>query len=697
MSEYRIGIDVGGTFTDIVGLSDGRLVRRKVRSTPEDFSAAVLEGLRLMLSEADASGSDVREVIHGTTVATNAIVERKGASTGLITTQGFRDVLEIARLRTPRLYDLTWRKPPPLVPRELRREADERVMSDGTVLKPLDEESVRDAVDILVRKGVSSIAICFINSFANPSHERRAAELVQALAPQVSLSVSYQVLPEMQEYERTSTTVINAYIRPVVDAYLGALEQGLAAMSVEAPLMMMQSSGGIVSSTLARERPVAIVESGPAAGVMGCLHLGKRLGHRDIISFDMGGTTAKASTIRNGEVDRHSEYEVGGELHMGHHLLSGGGYVVRVPSIGLAEVGAGGGSIVWIDQGGVLQVGPQSAGAQPGPACYGAGGTQPTITDANVLLGYLNPEHLVGGELVLDAQAAQKALDEKVAQPLGITATEAAYGAYLVANSRMIRAVRAVTSEKGRNPAEFVLYAFGGSGPVHAVAMARQVGIETVLVPPAPGLFSSLGLLFADVEHHHVQTLWRNLPQDLDCREANDVIGALEGEALATLEREGFPRSRVQVIIQADMRYQGQKYEMPVPIVAYPLTPEEVNGLVEQFHQEHQRTFGYRSEEQVQLVNIRLIARGIPEAPRMPEHLASGSIQLLHSQRRAYFGPSHGWIEAAVITREELPLELRPGPLIVEEYDATTVVPPGAAARRDQWGNILIATNGLGT
>ncbi len=694
MSEYRIGIDVGGTFTDIVALSDGRLVRRKVRSTPEDFSAAVLEGLRLMLSEADASGSDVREVIHGTTVATNAIVERKGASTGLITTQGFRDVLEIARLRTPRLYDLTWRKPPPLVPRELRREAAERVMSDGTVLKPLDEESVRDAVDILVRKGVSSIAICFINSFANPSHERRVAELVQALAPQISLSVSHQVLPEMQEYERTSTTVINAYIRPVVDAYLGALEQGLAATSVEAPLMVMQSSGGIVSSTLARERPVSIVESGPAAGVMGSLHLGKRLGHRDIISFDMGGTTAKASTIRNGEVDRHSEYEVGGELHMGHHLLSGGGYVVRVPSIGLAEVGAGGGSIVWIDQGGVLQVGPQSAGAQPGPACYGAGGTQPTITDANVLLGYLNPEHLVGGELVLDAQASQKALDEKVARPLGITITEAAYGAYLVANSRMIRAVRAVTSEKGQNPAEFVLYAFGGSGPVHAVAMARQVGIETVLVPPAPGLFSSLGLLFADVEHHHVQTLWRNLPQDLDCRDANDVIDAMEGAALATLEREGFPRNRVQVIIQADMRYQGQRYEMPVPIVTYPLTPEEVNGLVEQFHQEHQRTFGYRSEEQVQLVNIRLIARGIPEAPRMPEHLASASIQPLHSQRKAYFGPSHGWIEASVITREELPLELRPGPLIVEEYDATTLVPPGAAARRDRWGNILIATNG---
>ena len=452
MAQYRVGIDVGGTFTDIVTLKEGRLYRRKVRSTSDDFSTGGLEGLRLLLAESGDASRDAREVIHGTTVATNAIVEKKGARTGLITTKGFRDILEIGRMRTPRLYDLTWRKPPPLVARELRREADERVTADGVVLRPLDEESVREATNILTSKGVTSIAICFINSFSYPSHERRTAEIVREVAPHVSLSVSHVVLPAMREYERTSTTVINAYIRPVVDNYIGALEQGLVEMGVEAPLMIMQSNGGIMGAGLSREKPIYMVESGPAAGVMGSLHLGRRLGHRDIISFDMGGTTAKAATIQQGEADRHTEYEVGGELHMGHQLLKGGGYMLCVPSIGVAEVGAGGGSIIWTDEGGVLQVGPQSAAAQPGPACYAMGGVEPTITDANVLLGYLNPEHLVGGDLPLDAEAARRAMKARIAEPLSIDAIEAAYGAYLVANSRMIRAIRAVTSERGRDP-----------------------------------------------------------------------------------------------------------------------------------------------------------------------------------------------------------------------------------------------------
>jgi N-methylhydantoinase A len=636
----------------------------------------------------------VRELIHGTTVATNAIVEKKGARTGLITTRGFRDVLEIGRLRTPRLYDLTWRKPPPLVPRELRREADERVMTDGTVFRPLDAESVRQATTILTEKGVTSIAICFLNAFANPSHEQQAAELVRALAPYVSLSVSHQILPEMREYERTSTAVINAYIRPVVDRYLGAVERGLEAMAVRAPLAVMQSSGGIMSAPLARERPIYMVESGPAAGVMGSLHLGQRLGHQDIISFDMGGTTAKAATIQHGEVDRHSEYEVGGDLHLGHHLLRGGGYMLRVPSIELAEVGAGGGSILWIDDGGVLQAGPHSAGADPGPACYGTGGQEPTMTDANVALGYLNPEHLVGGDLRLDTAAAHRAIEATIARPLGIDATEAAYGAYLVANSRMIRAVRAVTSEKGRDPSDFILYAFGGGGPAHAVEMAKQLQVTKVVVPPAPGLFSSLGLLFTDVEHHYVQTLWRNVPQDLDCEEANRILATLEREALAILEREGFPKERVRLIWQADMRYKGQKYELPVSLAPGRLTPEDVPKLEERLHQEHQRTFGYRSEEQVQMVNVRLIARGVSATSRMPERLEPTAVRLTQTARRAYFGPAFGWVEAPVMTRQELSLESRSGPLIVEEYDATTVVPPDAEAHRDPWGNTVITLNG---
>ena len=691
MTQYRVGIDVGGTFTDIVTLKDGRLYRRKVRSTSDDFSTGVLEGLRLLLAESEDAGRDAREVIHGTTLATNAIVEKKGARTGLITTRGFRDVLEIGRMRTPRLYDLTWRKPPPLVPRELRREADERVTADGVVLKALDEDSVRQATKILTGKGVTSIAICFINAFADPSHERRTAEIVKEVAPHVSLSVSHVVLPAMREYERTSTTVINAYIRPVVDDYIGALEQGLVAMGVEAPLMIMQSNGGIMSAGLSREKPIYMVESGPAAGVMGTLHLGRRLGHQDIISFDMGGTTAKAATIQQGEADRHTEYEVGGELHMGHQLLKGGGYMLSVPSIGVAEVGAGGGSIIWIDEGGVLQAGPQSAAAQPGPACYAMGGVEPTITDANVLLGYLNPTHLVGGDLPLDAEAALRAMETRIAGPLGIDAIEAAYGAYLVANSRMIRAIRAVTSEKGRDPADFVLNAFGGGGPPHAAELARQLRIKEVVVPPVPGLFSSLGLLFSDVEHHYVQAFWRDVPQGLDCEEVNGALEALEQEAMATLLKERFTESQVNLIWQADMRYQDQGYELPVPLLESRLTPDGVQQLEERFHEEHNRTFGYRSHEQVQLVNLRLIARGIPKEPRMPNDLVSDPVVVTHPFRRAYFGPTHGWLDTAVIPRKELLLEPRPGPLIVEEYDSTTVVPPEFTARRDEWGNILIA------
>ena len=694
MPDYRIGIDVGGTFTDIVALRGSRLHRRKIHSTSDDFSAAVLDGLKALLEGAGAAADDVSEVIHGTTVVTNAIIEKKGAPTGLITTAGFRDILEIGRLRTPRLYDLSWRKPPPLVARELRREADERVMADGSVFKPLDEESVTSAAEALTARGVTSIAICFINSFANPDHEGRTAELVRSAWPEVTLSVSHQVLPEMREYERTSTTVINAYVKPLVDGYLRSLEGGLAEMGVDAPLLVMQSNGGTMGSGQSRERPIYMVESGPAAGVMGSLHMGRRLGHKEIISFDMGGTTAKAATIQQGRADLHSEYEVGGDLHLGHHLLKGGGYILRVPSIGVAEVGAGGGSIVWIDEGGVIQVGPESAGAQPGPACYGAGGNQPTITDASVVLGYLNPEYLVGGELLLDAGAAHRAIRDNIAKPLGIDVTDAAYGAFLVANSRMIRAVRAVTSEKGRDPVDFTLYAFGGGGPTHAVEMARQVNIGEIVVPPAPGLFSSLGLLFADVEHHYVKTLMRNAPDGLDLDETNAVLEAMDDEATSSLRREGYPRDRVSFIWQADMRYESQQYELPVTLSAGRLVDGDAPALAEGFHREHDRTFGYRSDEQVQLVSLRLIARGVPVEPRMPDLLVSEPGAVTASSRRAYFGPEHSWVETAVIPREALNAEPRPGPFIVEEYDATTVVPPGAVARRDDWGNILISVEG---
>ena len=690
MTEYRIGIDVGGTFTDVVGLKDGQLVRKKLRSTPHDFSEAISEGLTLLLQGADASGKNVREVIHGTTIVTNALIEKKGARTGLITTKGFRDILEIGRLRTPRLYDLTWRKPVPLVPRELRREVDERLTTEGDIFRELDEKSVHEAVEFLAQRGINSIAICLINSFANGNHETRVAEIIQESNPDMSLSISHEVLPEMREYERTSTTVVNAYVRPIVDTYISSMEKKLQEMGVDAPLQIMQSSGGTMSAATSREKPIFMVESGPAAGVMGCLHLGRKLGHKEIISFDMGGTTAKAGTIQDGGADYSSEYEVGGELHMGHHLLRGGGYMLRVPSIGIAEVGAGGGSILWIDDGGVLQVGPQSAGADPGPACYGAGGDLATITDANLALGYLNPEQLVGGELSIDPKAAKIAIEKHIAGPLKMDLTEAAYGAYLVANSRMIRAVRAVTSERGRNPAEFVMYAFGGGGPAHALSIAADLDITQVVIPPAPGLFSALGLLFTDVEHQYVQTLWRDVPNGIDASEVNNTMQGMRQDALTMLDEEGFTEDQVKLRWQADMRYHGQQYELLVGIPSEELTSGDINDLVESFHSEHLRTFGYRSEEQVQLVNIRLSARGLPNEPRMPDRLALSDRLTAQKSRQAYFGPSEGWIETTIVGRAKLAEKPMEGPIIMEEYDATTVIPPGAKAHTDDWGNVII-------
>jgi N-methylhydantoinase A len=452
----------------------------------------------------------------------------------------------------------------------------------------------------------------------------------------------------------------------------------------------MQSSGGVMSASLARSRPIHIVESGPAAGVMGAQKLAQRMGHRSVISLDMGGTTAKASTIEDGQVSRYPEYEVGGEMSMGHHLLKGGGYLLRVPSIELAEIGSGGGSIAWIDKGGVLQVGPQSAGAQPGPVCYGMGGTEPTVTDADVVLGYLNPRYLVGGELALDRDAAWRAIKERLAHALGVDVVQAAYGVFLVANARMIRAIHAVTSEKGRSPADFVLFAFGGSGPVHSAEMARQLGIRSVVIPPAPGLFSSLGLLFTDVEHHYVQTFWR-YADGLDWEEASALLRSLVAQATRALHSEGYPADRIEIRPLVDLRYVGQNFELTVPLDGDGFNPGTAARLVEAFHREHERTFGYRSEERVQLVNLRVVARGIPSEPRMPDQIAVAPYRPVERGRRAYFGPRWGWLETSIIGRTDLSPKPAAGPLIVEEYDSTIVVPPDARASLDEWGNVVLS------
>ena len=493
---YRVGVDIGGTFTDIVVLgSDGSIHTKKVSSSVDDYARAIVDGLGEVFSETGLSGAAIEEIRHGTTVASNAILEHKGARVGLITTKGFRDVLEIRTLRMPRLYDLAWTKPPALVERYLRKVVDERIDHKGHIERALDPADGERAIDALHAEGVEAIAICLINSFANPAHELAIKDIAQRKAPHIPLSVSYEVLPEIKEYERTSTTVINAYVMPIVASYLRAMRTGLDAAGIPARLLLMQSNGGLTTDTAAIERPMNIIESGPAGGVVGAQALARAKKLDRIITFDMGGTTAKASMVENGEVVRAQEYAVGAGIMIGSRLLTGAGYTLKVPAIDLAEVGAGGGSHVWIDAGGALQIGPESAGASPGPVCYDQGGTVPTVTDASVLLGYINPQHLVGGALKLNAERARAVFTDTIAKPLKMTPEQAAFGAHQIAASNMIRAIKAVSTERGRDPREFALFAFGGNGPLFAAGMAAALGISRIVVPPSAGLFSSFGLL----------------------------------------------------------------------------------------------------------------------------------------------------------------------------------------------------------
>jgi N-methylhydantoinase A len=694
MKRFRAGVDIGGTFTDIVLLGDqGERYTKKVSSTVDDYARAITDGLSQLLAEIDGEAHGIAELLHGTTVASNAILEHKGAKTGLITTKGFRDVLEIRNLRMPRLYDMSWTKPPPLVPRRLRVEVDERVNAQGGIDTPLDEASVERAVRFLVEEGVEAIAVCLLHSYLNPAHELRVKDIVSRLAPDVTLCVSAEVLPVINEYERSSTTVINGYVRPIVERYLNRLIGEVKRIGIDAPLLLMQSNGGLTTANAAAVTPMHIIESGPAAGVVGVQALTRLVGIDKAISFDMGGTTAKASLIENGELTRATEYQVGAGIVLGSRLLSGAGYTLKVPAIDLAEVGAGGGSILWTDAGGALQIGPHSAGAVPGPVCYDQGGTEPTVTDANVVLGYINPAQLVGGALKLNAAKARTVIAEKIARPLGMSVEEAAYGAHLIAASNMIRALKAVSSERGRDPRDYALVAFGGNGPVFAAGMAEAMHIPQVLIPPSAGVFSSFGLLYAEIEYYFTRTRKRLL-RALDPAEAQDIIEGLEAEARARLSEDGFAPERIELRRSASLHYQGQSFELRVPLAAGPLDQAALAALEEAFGVEHERTYGHRAgvEEPVELVSLEVIGRGIPDMPRAASAAAASlapDIAIAEPARRAYFGPAQGWLEARIVNRSALKAP-HAGPCIVEEYDATCLVPPGWNARLDAHGNITV-------
>jgi N-methylhydantoinase A len=689
MTAWRAGIDIGGTFTDIVLISDDGCVRtRKVPSTVDDYARGIVEGLAALLDEASVPADAVASVLHATTIGSNAVLERRGARTGLITTEGFRDVLEIRDLRMPRLYDLAWTKPPPLVPRRHRIGIAERTRADGTVARAPDAGEVEAAIRFLLEEGIESLAVCLLNAHANGANERAVAEVAARVAPSLPVSLSHVVLPEIKEYPRTSTTVINAYLLPVVRAYLARLRNGLSARGIAAPVMLMQSNGGLLAASQAARLPMTIVESGPAAGVIGARALARRLGLARIVTFDMGGTTAKAAMVEEGEAARAAEFQVGGGLMQGARLLTGGGYTLKVPAIDLAEVGAGGGSIVSLDLGGAPQVGPRSAGASPGPVCYGAGGTEPTITDCALSLGWLDPAGLAGGAIRLDRDAAEAAIAERIARPLGLSLEAAAHGMLRIAAATMMRAIRAVSVERGRDPRRFALFAFGGNGPLFGALMAEELGMAEVVVPPAPGLFSAFGLLYAEVEHH----LSATFRSRIDCADPARFTAAREAlvaEAAARLAADGFPPERRAFAAAAELRYVGQSSELAVPLPEAKAA-DVLAALPALFAAAHERAYGYAAGpgEPVEIVALQMIGRGIPDRPPIPEQVRTDHAVAPGGVRRAFFGKG-GWCDTPVVGRAEAMAGLD-GPAIVAEYDATCLVPPGWRVRGDGFGNLIL-------
>jgi N-methylhydantoinase A len=685
---FRLGADVGGTFTDVVlSRSDGAATLLKVLSSTRGYERATVEGITAVLRSDGVAPNAVKEVLHGTTAATNAVLERRGAVTGLLTSRGFSDVLELRRLRMPDIYNVFWEKPDPLVPRNLRREVEERVGGDGEVITPLDITDARQQIIWLLRQGITSLAVSLIHSYRFSEHERLIGDLVRKEFPHLFLSLSSEVLPELGEYERTSTTVTNAYVMPVMARYLEGLRASLDGIDVRAPLLIMQSSGGLMTSGVAQRQPVFGLESGPAAGVIAASTLAGELGLRNVVTFDMGGTTAKASLVEDGEPYHAAEYEIGAPVSTTSRLLKGGGYLVRVRAIDIAEVGAGGGSIVSVDLGGSLQVGPRSTGARPGPACYGLGGAEATVTDANMVLGYLNQDSL-GGHFDVYPEKAHAAL-APIADRLGLPLVEAAYAVHIVSNATMARVIRAVTTEQGRDVRDFTLLAFGGNGPVHAVELARSLGVHRVVVPPAPGLFSALGLLAAPLEQTAMRALMRPA-ESFTSGELRRAYRVLEQRVADILRQENIDVGEVEFVRLADLRYAEQVHELTIPVPDKALQ-DGTQALEGAFGEEHERRYGHRSaDERITVSTIRVVARH-----RLSDRGAAWRIvprrgPPARSPRPAYFGREHGVMDALVLRRADLGAVAHAGPLIVDEYDTTIVVPPRTSTRADEHGNVLI-------
>ncbi|MEM1396021.1 MAG: hydantoinase/oxoprolinase family protein [Pseudomonadota bacterium] len=674
---YQIGFDVGGTFTDFTVVDDdtGHINYFKVPSTPGDPSKAISDGLKQLIKEFDLAADAFSRLGHGTTVATNLVIERKGARTGMLTTAGFRDVLEIGRQTRPHLYNYAIHRPMPLVPRNLRLEIDERITADGTVLKELDECEVRAAAEALREAGVKSVVICFLHSYRRPAHERRARDIVQEVMPDVYVSISSDVLPEFREFERMSTTVLNAYMGPRMGAYLERLDRQVRELGVTCGFQTVHSNGGLMSTPTVREIPVRTCLSGPAAGVMGAAKIGTDAGFPNLVTFDVGGTSTDVSIIVNGK-----------PLFASDRLVAD--YAVKTPMVDIHVIGAGGGSIARIDDAGALKVGPDSAGADPGPVAYGRGGTQPTITDANIALGRLDPIALLNGRLRIDAAAAQRAIEEKIAAPLGLSVEEAAHGILRIACANMNRAIQSVSTEKGHDVRDFALIAFGGAGPLHAADLAAESNIGSILIPLEPGTLCARGILLSDITMDFVRSELL-VATDAAWNETRKSVAQMTRQALSWLEREGVPDAHRTVRVTIDARYDGQNYEVPVAVDD--LEDLSLPAFEDRFKGQHRMEYGYDIEgRETEIVNCRVQAVGrLPKKTTDYEPADVGEARI--GGRPVYFGKQRGWVETDICRRDRLAVgsELA-GPAIIEEMSSTTIVHPGQTVRVDEAGNMII-------
>jgi N-methylhydantoinase A len=687
---WRVGVDSGGTFTDVclVDATTGDVRVWKVPSTPDDPSRAIAHGVVEGLREAaEATPAEVDYFGHGTTVATNALIQHRGAATGLITTEGFRDLLEIGRQRRPHLYDLQADKPPVLVPRARRHEVRERLRHDGRIETPLDLGQVREAARALRAAGVRSIAVCFLYCYVDPRHEETARRIVEEECASAFVTCSHEVAPEFREYERLSTVVVNAYLGPVLAGYLERLGPRLREVGITVPPHITQSNGGVMSFETARVQPVRTVLSGPATGVVGGLQVGRAAGFRDLITFDMGGTSTDVSLIVDGRPKLAGEMEVHG-------------YPLKAPALDIHTVGAGGGSIAFVDSGGLLKVGPRSAGAAPGPVCYGLGNEEPTVTDANVVLGTLNPEHLLGGRMKIDRARAEAAI-ERLGARLGLDVMTTAQGIVSIVTANMARAIRVISVQRGHDPREYALVAFGGAGPLHAARLARELEIPRILVPRHPGILCALGLLLSDLRTDYART--RLLPVDDGALPAMaETFAELTRRATEWFDREGVAHDARSMMRTVDMRYAGQNYELPVAWPAGPLGPARRAELIEGFERAHEQMYGYiAAEEPVQAVTFRLQASSVARRPEIRAHpLSATALASATELASASIGSRDVWLPEAgqhvavvVYDRDRLePGHRLSGPAIVEQMDATTLLLPGQTAAVDPYLNLVLAS-----